>query len=428
MNVVIAGMILNLFDVPIEIPKELLKKTFGDKEKVLKANNEALRYGYELNNELEKPQIDKNREKDTIILTGTDEAGLGAISAGCKFLSTYPMTPGTGVMLYLTNRADKYSIVVEQAEDEIAAINMAIGVSYAGTRAMATTYGGGFALMQEGFSLAGMTETPVVVVDSQRPAPATGMPTRTGQEDLFFTIKAGHGEFSRYIVAPRTPKEAFEYIRKAFYLSDKYQIPSVVLLLQQLTDSYFICQKPEVVEEYNKRFIVDSYEDYKRFELTENGVSPRAIPGGKGLVRVDSDEHDEYGFITEDIDIRKKMVEKRNIKTEELNEEMDKPVTHNLKAKKIIIGWGDSWGVIDEVSKKNDLGYIHYSELFPLRTELFDDLEDKELVVVEGNYSGLFAEYLSSEVRIPFTRIGKYDGRPITPTWLEKELKGVDVL
>jgi 2-oxoglutarate ferredoxin oxidoreductase subunit alpha len=428
LNVVIGGMILNLFDVPIEIPKELLKKTFGDKEKVLKANNEALRYGYELNNELEKPEIDKNREKDTIMLTGTDGAGLGAISAGCKFLSAYPMTPGTGVMLYLANRADKYSIVVEQAEDEIAAINMAIGASYAGTRAMATTSGGGFALMQEGFSLAGMTETPVVVVDAQRPAPATGMPTRTSQEDLFFTIKAGHGEFSRYIVAPRTPKEAFEYIRKAFYLSDKYQIPSVVLLSQQLTDSYFICQKPEVVEEYNKRFIVDSDEDYKRFELTESGVSPRAIPGGKGLVRVDSDEHDEYGFITEDIDIRRKMVEKRNIKTEGLKKEVDKPVTHNLEAKKIIIGWGDSWGVIDEISKKNDLGYIHYSELFPLRTELFEDLEDKEFVVVEGNYSGLFAEYLSSEVRIPFTKIGKYDGRPITPTWLEKELKGVDLL
>jgi 2-oxoglutarate ferredoxin oxidoreductase subunit alpha len=428
LNVVIGGMILNLFDVPIEIPKELLKKTFGDKEKVLKANNEALRYGYELNNELEKPEIDKNREKDTIMLTGTDGAGLGAISAGCKFLSAYPMTPGTGVMLYLANRADKYSIVVEQAEDEIAAINMAIGASYTGTRAMATTSGGGFALMQEGFSLAGMTETPVVIVDAQRPAPATGMPTRTGQEDLFFTIKAGHGEFSRYIVAPRTPKEAFEYIRKAFYLSDKYQIPSVVLLSQQLTDSYFICQKPEVVEEYNKRFIVDSNEDYKRFKLTENGVSPRAIPGGKGLVRVDSDEHDEYGFITEDIDTRRKMVEKRNIKTEELKKEIDKPVTHNLEAKRIIIGWGDSWGIIDEVSKKNDLGYIHYSELFPLRTELFDDLEDKEFVVVEGNYSGLFAEYLSSEVRIPFTKIGKYDGRPITPTWLEKQLKGVDLL
>ncbi|MGC9384659.1 MAG: 2-oxoacid:acceptor oxidoreductase subunit alpha [Kosmotogaceae bacterium] len=428
MNVVIAGMILNLLNVPMKIPKDLLKKTFGDKESVLKANYQALKSGYDLNHELEKPEIDKNRKEDTIMISGTDGAGLGAISAGCKFLSAYPMTPGTGVMLYLANRADKYSIVVEQAEDEIAAINMAIGASYTGTRAMATTSGGGFALMQEGFSLSGMTETPVVIVDAQRPAPATGMPTRTGQEDLFFTIKAGHGEFSRYVVAPRTPKEAFEYIRKAFYLSDKYQIPSVVLLSQQLTDSYFICQKPEVVEEYNKRFIVDSDEDYKRFELTESGVSPRAIPGGKGLVRVDSDEHDEYGFITEDIDIRRKMVEKRNIKTEGLKKEVDKPVTHNLEAKKIIIGWGDSWGVIDEISKKNDLGYIHYSELFPLRTELFEDLEDKVFVVVEGNYSGLFAEYLSSKVRIPFTKIGKYDGRPITPTWLEEQLKGADAL
>ncbi|MFO7882615.1 MAG: 2-oxoacid:acceptor oxidoreductase subunit alpha [Kosmotogaceae bacterium] len=428
MNVVIAGMILNLLNVPMKIPKDLLKKTFGDKESVLKANYQALKSGYDLNHELEKPEIDKNRKEDTIMISGTDGAGLGAISAGCKFLSAYPMTPGTGVMLYLANRADKYSIVVEQAEDEIAAINMAIGASYTGTRAMATTSGGGFALMQEGFSLSGMTETPVVIVDAQRPAPATGMPTRTGQEDLFFTIKAGHGEFSRYIVAPRTPKEAFEYIRKAFYLSDKYQIPSVVLLSQQLTDSYFICQKPEIVEEYNKRFIVDSDKDYKRFELTESGVSPRAIPGGKGLVRVDSDEHDEYGFITEDIDIRKKMVEKRNIKTKELIKEIEKPTTYNLEAKKIIVGWGDSWGVIDEVSRENDLGYIHFSELCPLSTEIFDELKNKDFIVVEGNYSGLFAEYLSSKVRIPFTKIGKYDGRPITPTWLEEQLKGADAL
>ncbi len=428
MNVVIGGMILNLLDVPMEIPEELLKKTFGEKESILKANIEALKSGYNIDHELKKPEIDKKRQKDTIMLSGTDGAGLGAISAGCKFLSAYPMTPGTGVMLYLANRADKYSIVVEQAEDEIAAINMAIGASYTGARAMATTSGGGFALMQEGFSLAGMTETPVVIVDAQRPAPATGMPTRTGQEDLFLTIKAGHGEFTRYVVAPRTPKEAFEYMRKAFYLSDKYQIPSVVLLSQQLTDSYFVCQKPEIIDEYNKRFIVDADEDYKRFELTKNGVSTRAIPGGKGLVRVDSDEHDEHGFITENIDIRRKMVEKRNIKTKELLEEIDNPITHNTEAEKILIGWGDSWGVIDEVARKNELGYIHYSELFPLKTEVFERLKNKKFIVVEGNYSGLFAEYLSSEVRILFTKIGKYDGRPITPTWLGEQLKGVDVL
>ncbi|TYB85872.1 MAG: 2-oxoacid:acceptor oxidoreductase subunit alpha [Kosmotoga sp.] len=428
LNVVIGGMILNLLSVPKEIPEKVLNKAFGEKESILKANIEALKSGYELNHELKEPKIDKNRKEDTIMLSGTDGTGLGAISAGCKFLSAYPMTPGTGVMLYLANRADKYSIVVEQAEDEIAAINMAIGASYTGTRAMATTSGGGFALMQEGFSLAGMTETPVVIVDAQRPAPATGMPTRTGQEDLFLTIKAGHGEFSRNIVAPRTPKEAFEYMRKAFYLSDKYQIPSIVLLSQQLTDSYFVCQKPEIEDEYNKRFIVDADENYKRFELTENGISPRAIPGGKGLVRVDSDEHDEYGFITENIDIRKKMVEKRNIKIKELKEEIDEPITFNLEAKNIVIGWGDSWGVIDEVARKNHLGYIHYSELFPLKTEVFETLKNKDFIVIEGNYSGLFAEYLSSDVRLPFIKIGKYDGRPITPTWLEKQLKGVDVL
>ncbi|MFW6122179.1 MAG: 2-oxoacid:acceptor oxidoreductase subunit alpha, partial [Petrotogales bacterium] len=133
-------------------------------------------------------------------------------------------------------------------------------------------------------------------------------------------------------------------------------------------------------------------------------------------------------FITENIDIRKKMVEKRNIKIKELKEEIDEPITYNLEAKNIVIGWGDSWGVIDEVARKNDLGYVHYSELFPLKTDVFDKLKNKDFIVVEGNYSGLFAEYLSSEIKTHLAKIGKYDGRPITPTWFEQELKGVDVL
>jgi 2-oxoglutarate ferredoxin oxidoreductase subunit alpha len=301
---------------------------------------------------------------------------------------------------------------------------MVIGGAFAGARSLVTTSGGGFALMQEGVSLAAMTETPLVIVDAQRPAPATGLPTRTAQEDLLFVVNAGHGEFPKYVVAPRTPKDAFELTEKAFFIADKYQIPAIILLTESLVDSSATVEAPIHKDELLERFIVEGDEGYRRFEITDDGISPRAVPGGKALVRVDSDEHDEYGFITEDLNIRKKMVEKRMRKIDALLGELAAPAKFNLDAPLILISWGDSWGAIDEFAVgRKDIGYVHYTEVFPIDPEIKEELEGKRLVTVEGNFTGQFASLLRSKTGLPIEHIGRYDGRPISANWIEKTLK-----
>jgi len=422
-NVVALGAILALFKVKMEIPSQLIKEVFSGKDEVIKSNLEALERGYNLELSLEIPEIDAN-EHNYYLVNGTEGTGLGAIAAGCRFLAAYPMTPGTGVMNFLASRAEKYGIVVEQAEDEIAAVNMVIGGSFAGARSLVTTSGGGFALMQEGISLAAMTETPLVMVDAQRPAPATGLPTRTAQEDLLFVVHAGHGEFPKYVVAPRTPKDAFELTEKAFYIADKYQIPAIILLTESLVDSSATVEAPIHKEEFLQRFVVEGGDHYRRFEITENGVSPRAIPGGKAPVRVDSDEHDEEGYITENLEIRKMMVQKRMKKMEGLMGELTAPAKFNLDAPLILIGWGDSWGAIDEFATgRNDVGYVHYTEVFPIDPSIKQELEGKRLVSVEGNFTGQFASLLRSETGLTVEHIGRYDGRPVSANWIEKTLQ-----
>ncbi len=424
-NTVMLGSLMSLMGVDLEIPETLLKEVFGGKKDVLEANLKALKGGYEISLGFKAPEIPKQKENSLVLMTGVEGAGYGAISAGCKFLSAYPMTPGTGVMNVLAANSEKHDVVVEQAEDEIAAINMAIGASFAGARAMITTSGGGFALMQEGISLAGMTETPVVAVLGQRPGPATGLPTRTAQEDLFQVMKAGHGEFARYVAAPRTPREAFELTRKAFYLADKFQIPAIILLSQQLADSSTTIEPPQINNRFNERFIERKrIDDYRRYDLTETGISPRAVPGAGTIVRADSDEHDEYGFITEDLSLRKKMVEKRMRRLDALRHEIENPIVRNLDADVIILGWGDSWGAIDEAVSESDgkLGYVHFSEILPLRFDHSEHLESKKLVSVEGNFSGMFGEYFRSQTGFKSKHIGKYDGRPITPQLILRRL------
>lgn len=422
-NVVSLGALLSLFRVRREIPEKLVREAFEGKEEVTRANLLALSKGYEIALPVEVPAF-QPLAREYFLMNGTEGTGLGAIAAGCKFLAAYPMTPGTGVMTFLASNALKHSIVVEQAEDEIAAVNMAVGASFAGARSLVTTSGGGFALMQEGVSLAAMTETPLVIVDAQRPAPATGLPTRTAQEDLHFVIHAGHGEFPKYVVAPRTARDAFEITQKAFYIADKYQIPVIILLSQCLTDSSATIEKPTYIEEYLERAIVDGEENYKRYILTSNGVSPRAIPGGKALVKVDSDEHDEYGHITEDLKIRKEMVEKRMKKLDNLVRELSEPLKFNLDAPLVLVGWGDSWGAIDEFARsRKGVGYIHYNEVFPLDASVANLLRGKKVVTVEGNFTGQFATLLKSITGLEVKHMGRYDGRPINAAWIAKEIE-----
>ena len=276
------------------------------------------------------------------MLNGNEAIALGAISAGLKFCAFYPMTPSTSIPLTLQAAADTMGLVVEQAEDEIAAINMAIGASFAGAPAMVATSGGGFALMVEGVSLAAMTETPVFIVVAQRPGPATGLPTRTEQGDLELVLHAGHGEFPRAIFAPGTIEECFHLTRQALFLAEKYQTPIFLLTDQFLADSYRAVT-PFAVESLESVTVGSSPDKvtlpYQRYAITDSGVSPRLLPGvSEHLVVCDSDEHTSDGHITEDLTVRQQMVAKRLRKLQGLRTEVTPPEYLGDKNPEVLFG------------------------------------------------------------------------------------------
>ena len=344
------------------------------------------------------------------------------------------MTPGTAVMNYLAGHSKKYNIVVEQAEDEISAINMVLGASFAGVRSMVTTSGGGFALMVEGLSLAGMTETPCVIHIGQRPGPATGLPTRTEQAELLFVINAGHGEFPRYVTAPRDARDAFYKTIKAFNLADKYQIPSIILTDQFLIDSAATIDELDLSAVEIHRYIDNSPDkNYKRHLITESGISPRALPGTDGvLVITDSDEHDEEGHITEDLGIRKMMVEKRLKRGILLKEEVEEPLYVGVSDPRVVlVGWGSTYGAIREsvdrlIGEGYRIGLLHFSDVYPLPTRWLGRYGDKRLIAVEGNATGQLTQLIRRETGIDIIdKILKYNGRPFTPSEITREVKKI---
>ena len=293
-NTVACGVILGAMGIKPEYLDHFLQKRFEAKdEQTITGNIEAGRKGYDIGRgmaESETLDLRIRREgaaSDHLLMNTTVAVGLGAIAGGCNFVSSYPMSPSTGVLVFLAQHAATFGIVVEQAEDEIAAVNMCLGAWYAGARALVTTSGGGFALMTESISLAGMIESPLVMHLAQRPGPATGLPTRTEQGDLNLALYAGHGEFPRIVLAPGTPGEAFTLTRQAFHLADKYQVPVILLTDQFLLDAYRNVQALALDNPEAERFIVETGEDYHRYEITKTGISPRGIPGyGNGLVSV----------------------------------------------------------------------------------------------------------------------------------------------
>jgi len=368
-----------------------------------------------------------------LMMNGNEAIAFGAISAGLKFVSYYPMTPATSIVLNVTAQAKQMGLIVEQAEDEIAAINMAIGASFAGAPAMVATSGGGFALMTEGVSLAAMTETPVVVVLAQRPGPATGLPTRTEQGDLEFVLHAGHGEFPRAIFAPGTVEECFHLARRAFELAERYQGPMFLLTDQFLADSYRAVVPFDVRSLTVVRAGTLSVEEgaYERFAFTETGVSPRLFPGtGKHLVVADSDEHTEKGHITEDLSIRIKMVEKRLTKGAWIESEVIPPEMQGEdKPDLLLFSWGSSKGAVQETaahikSEGKRVATLHFSQVWPLVPEQFMEyLENaREVVCVEGNALGQFARLIRRETGFQMKKVLRYDGLPLTPEWILRKL------
>jgi 2-oxoglutarate ferredoxin oxidoreductase subunit alpha len=436
-NTVAVGMLSCLFGVEPKILDDYLKQQFSNKgETIVEKNVEAAKRGYEISSDLletGKVEIDvqKNPQvEDDVLISGTDAVAMGAIAGGCNFVSFYPMSPATGVSVFLAQHSEDFGIIVEQAEDEIAAMNMVIGAWYAGARAMTSTSGGGFALMVEGLSLAGILETPVVIHLGQRPGPATGLPTRTEQADLSFALYSGHGEFPRIILTPGTIQEAFYLTQRAFDLADKYQVPVIILTDQYMLDSYYNVPSLDLSDVKSERHIVQADKEYKRYKLTESGVSPRGIPGfGDGLVCVDSDEHDEEGYITEDFDVRVKMVDKRLKKLDLIREEVIPPELIGAQNyKTLVIGWGSTYSAIKEAVEnleRDDVAFLHFKQAYPLHGDTASYLEKAErLVIIENNATSQFGGLIKLHTGFEMDKkILKYNGLPFSVEEVEEGLR-----
>jgi 2-oxoglutarate ferredoxin oxidoreductase subunit alpha len=443
-NTVSLGAALGIVSYDFSIVEKVLKDYFGSDEKG-ESNVKAARAGYDFVKENFRGEfkfhlgsVDGGKQ---ILLTGNDAVALGAMAAGCKFLAAYPMTPTTPILEYMAARAKDYNMVVVQPEDEIAAVNMAIGASFAGVRAMTATSGSGFCLMVEGLGLAGITETPLVIILGQRPGPAVGLPTRTEQGDLQFVLTAHQGEFPRAVLAPATIEDAFWMTVKAFNLAEKYQIPVLVLTDHYSATAYSTVSPfdlSKVTIERGDLFSADKDkpEEYKRHKVTDSGVSPRAFPGlSKTLVVTDADEHDETGHLTELADIRSTQDEKRLRKMVPLSKEIAPP--HRFgppNADVTLLGWGSTYGAIHEavaiLNRENQkVNMLHFSELWPFPAEaVMTALQNsKRTMAVENNATGQLARLIRAETgRLVDGKILKYDGRPITPAFIiDKFRKGV---
>jgi 2-oxoglutarate ferredoxin oxidoreductase subunit alpha len=361
------------------------------------------------------------------------------MASGLKFYSGYPMSPATSIMEFVASQADRYNIIVEQAEDEIAAVNMVIGANFAGARAMTATSGGGFCLMAEALSLAGMTETPTVIIVAQRPGPSTGLPTRTEQADLNFVMHAGHGDFPRAVLAPGRPEQAVQLMSKAFNLADKYQIPVIVLGDQHFNDSYFTVLELDVQGIAIDRGLIltdrdlPSPQEYERYAPSESGISPRILPGyTKAVLYADSDEHTQEGHITESAAARNQMMRKRMQKLEGLRREIGPPEIYpDAEADFVLLGWGSTHGVIKEaVDQLNRDGLaaqmLHYSELFPFNPQhvTTEQFKKARIIAIENNFTGQFADFFSIATGLSVDqRILKYDGRPFTSLEIVEQIK-----
>jgi len=443
-NTVAAGAVWQIMGGTPEILENTLRKLFQDKgNEITESNIKAARAGADFAAENFFGRCDcslgKPVNKEQMVLTGNDSLALGALAGGCQFISSYPMTPVSGAIQYLARQANRLPLAFEQAEDEISAIIMSIGAAYAGIRSMVATSGSGFSLMVEGLSLAGMTETPIVILLGQRPGPATGMATRTEQGELLFALHAGNGEFPRAILAPYTVEDAFWTAAHAFNLSEKYQIPVFILSDQHLADTYLTVEPFDLsavkIERGNilKSKELDQMAEYKRYQATESGISPRAFPGqSKHCVVSTGNEHSESGYSTEDPAIRQQMAEKRIQKFRGLAKDILPPVQYGTdNPETLLLTWGSSYGACHEaVNKANqqdeNIAVVCLKQLWPLPKEKLLEYIKRanRLVTVEMNSTGQLGRLLRTETGIqPDYAILKYDGRPLNSSYVLEQLE-----
>ncbi len=372
---------------------------------------------------------------ERVLISGTEALALGAIAANVRVVTGYPMSPATPILEYCFRHAQEAGLIVEQTEDEVSAANLAIGAAFAGVRAMVCTAGGGFCLMNEALSLAGMTEVPLVMCVGMRPGPATGLATRTAQADLLFAINAGHGEFPRAVLTPADAEQAFGAAQDAFRIADKYQTPVIILFDQFMADALWTVERScleSVVHGPESRVVPGELKpySYRRYEATSNGVSPMLVPGAPGqLVCADSDEHSEEGHITESAAMRVMMVSKRNTKLEGIRQELPEPQA-SAEVGALVFCFGSGRGVVSEAlerlrAKGVSAAMVHLDHVWPFPAGAVAEMatEGRKVVTVEENYSGQLAQLLLQEcgVRAAGT-VRRYDGRQFTVAEVETRL------
>jgi len=417
----------NLVAVLTEMFKEKGSAIVEGNVKVAEAGFNFVRQSFA---EIQRPEKPADQSK-RIVLQGNQALPSGALAAGVKFMSAYPMTPATGVTEFIAAYGEKCSVIMEQAEDEIAAINMAIGAAYAGVRAMTATSGGGFALMTEALGYAGAAEIPVVVINAQRPGPSTGLPTRTEQGDLLFAVTTSFSDFPKAVLAPGDVEEAFYLMSTAFNLAERYQMPVIVLSDQHLADSYQTVAPFDLSKiAIDRGAVVNgaaTSDKYLRYRDTDSGISPRLYPGfGEGLVVSAGDEHDEAGHLVEDIESRVKMMDKRMRKMIGVYNEALDPVTYGSdQPEYVLIGFGSTKGAIREaVDLLETYGYpglaVHLPQVYPLPASLAKILKGPgKKFIVESNFTGQLYRLLSMEFAWKADgRVRRYDGRPINAEYI----------
>jgi 2-oxoglutarate ferredoxin oxidoreductase subunit alpha len=448
-NTVALGALLRLIGFDMEVTVEILSETFKKKgTEIIAQNVGALRAGYEF----------AARESSSLgcewtftrkrrpVVTGNLMIALGAVAAGCKFYSAYPMSPASFILHWLAAHSEKCGVLVKQAEDELAVVNLAIGAGYAGVRAMCATSGGGFALMTEAIGMAGMIETPVVIVNVQRGGPSTGIPTKTEQGDLNQAIGASQGDYPRVIIAPRDAVDCYETAVEAFNLAETFQLPVILitdLLLGEHRSTIELDSiSPDVpIErgEWVTELPEHSSNGYKRYALTPSGISPRARPGRDGLIHVAAtDDHDEQGALISDehtnAAIRRKMHEKRMRKMEGVRARLKAPVLEGPDhAEVTLIGWGSTGSVIQEAaaaltSQGLTANQLHFKYIHPFHeVEARAILENcKRTIVVENNFTGQFARHLRAETGFEVDHvITRYDGEPFEPAYITRRVKAL---
>jgi 2-oxoglutarate ferredoxin oxidoreductase subunit alpha len=447
-NTVALGALLFLLGLDFEMASGVLNDTFAHKGKgVIDQNIGLARVGYDYALERFVPlgcEWNFSRRRRPFI-TGNEAFCLGAVAAGCKFYSAYPMTPASAILHWMAAHAERCGIVVKQCEDELAVVNMAIGAGFAGVRAMCGTSGGGFALMTEAIGQAGMIEAPVVVIEVQRGGPSTGIPTKTEQADLNQVFGASQGDFPRIIIAPGDTRDCFQTAVEAFNLAEKYQLPVIVI------SDLLLSEHPETIEpeELAPAVPIDRGElvpewslangKYKRFAFTPSGISPRALPGTANTLYVaGTDEHDEEGILISDVftncSVRRKIAEKRMKKLALALRDLPAPRMEGpARAEVTLVGWGSSKGVIDEAARQLTAGgiptnYLHFKYLLPFHSREASEIlqRSKRAISVELNATGQFARHLRAETGYSVhDRILKYDGEPFEPHHITEQVRAI---